>query len=519
MATHNSYLERRGFVGNPFASTNSETEPRLSEYFVPPPYFESVLGSPESPKSTIVFAPRGTGKTAQRRMIEDGSVDGGFVCVTYVDFSGIDPKGVTLDGHLSSICRLVTIAALGHLDSDVKDLLSDHQRQVLKYCAERYLSTLNQQEFTTAIQAVKSLGDKASDAWRKYGSVVAAALSILMKKAGVDDVTIPLEMRERGTGNASTDGYLFAQLVSLLQSAGFSALYILVDKVDETAETGGNAAVAFDLIRPLVLHLPTLENPGVAFKFFLWDQTESHFVDAGGRSDRLGVARLHWTVSELSEMLRRRMMVFSNGQVDSFNSLVDPRSTLDVHALLAYLCRDSPRDLIRMAEQIVSEHTRSHGASDFISESTVLRGVVEFSQQRTNELYGQYRADLARLPEPSFIINKLASDVFRVSTQSVRSKVQKWVAAGAVEKIGEIPNAGNRPLHLYAVTDLRIAIATARTSDVALLLDNYALECPDCGEILITAQSEAVCTRCGGIVHVRDARSLLDICQRQPPSA
>lgn len=81
------FLDAFGFISDPFEFTNAEQERLLSGYFVPPPYFPSVLGEPKAPRSQIVFAPRGGGKTAQRLMIEKRSREGGgFLCVKYDTF-------------------------------------------------------------------------------------------------------------------------------------------------------------------------------------------------------------------------------------------------------------------------------------------------------------------------------------------------------------------------------------------------------------------------------------------------
>lgn len=63
------FFAQFGFSADPLESTNAENEPRLADYFVPPPYFVEVLGDPLNPHPDVVFAPRGSGKTAQRRMV------------------------------------------------------------------------------------------------------------------------------------------------------------------------------------------------------------------------------------------------------------------------------------------------------------------------------------------------------------------------------------------------------------------------------------------------------------------
>ncbi|NHT16701.1 hypothetical protein [Cellulomonas sp. IC4_254] len=510
-----TFLESCGFVGDPFASTNSENEESLADYFVPPPYFESVLGSPKSPKSTIVFAPRGSGKTAQRRMIEIASGKGAdFACVTYTNFAEIDPLSATLSDHQRALCRLLTVAALSHIADDPSraGALSEHNKQVVKYAASALLSDLNQQELEIAISSVKSLGDKAADTWRKYGGFVAVGIAAIMKKFGFDGVNLPAELSETARESAAL-AYLFPKLLEVFSALGFHAVYILVDKLDETSKTANSAERAFELISPLLLDLTTVEQPGVAFKFFLWDLLESPFVENGGRGDRLGVANLHWTVPELMEMLSRRVAAFSDNRITSFNQLVEADCDLDVHRLLAYLSPNSPRDMIRMCEKIVAEHTRQPDYPILISTRTVLKGIHEFAKIRSQELFGRFMKDLTRLPQPSFTNTRLASDVFKISTTAVRNKIVSWIEAGAVEKIGE-ESRGAKPLHKYAFRDPRTAVATAPLTGLTRLLESEIFICPSCSTMLITSTPSAPCKECGAEAREGEVRSLLRVCAR-----
>lgn len=510
------FLNDRGFVGDPFASTNSENEESLADYFVPPPYFESVLGSPKSPKSTIVFAPRGSGKTAQRRMIEIASGQKtDFACITYTNFSETDPRNANLQDHQRIICRLLTVAALSHLADQPSraESLTEHHKQVLKYASSDFLDDLNQQELEVAISSVKSLGDKAGDVWHKYGGFIAAGIAALMSKFGLDGVKVPSALSESAKREAATLSYLFPKLVDVFRALGFDAVYVLVDKLDETSQTGNSPELAFKLISPLLLDLTTVEQPGVAFKFFLWDLLEDPFVESGGRGDRLGVSNLHWTVPELIEMLSRRMAAFSDGRVTNFNELVSPAFSVDVHRLLAHLSPDSPRDMIRMCERIVAEHTRQPDYSHLIAERTVYKGIHEFSKIRSQELFGRYMKDLTRLPEPSFTNTRLASDVFKISTTAVRNKIVSWIEAGAVEKIGE-QSRGAKPLHMYALKDPRLAIATASFTGIGKLLDGDIFICPSCLVMLITSSPSEPCKECGAETDSSKVKSLLASCSR-----
>ena len=67
------WLKSFGFERNPFETTEAGSEATyamdfLHETFVKPRGFDEILGHPSRPKSTIVFAARGQGKTSARLM-------------------------------------------------------------------------------------------------------------------------------------------------------------------------------------------------------------------------------------------------------------------------------------------------------------------------------------------------------------------------------------------------------------------------------------------------------------------
>jgi predicted RNA-binding Zn-ribbon protein involved in translation (DUF1610 family) len=511
-----SFIERMGFEGDPFAFTNAEQEERLSDYFVPPPYFEAVIGTPSTPKTNVIFAPRGSGKTAQRLMIERSAAQGEspILCLTYDNFAAVQKAGGKIAAHHLELVRLLTMGVLARLESDAIDaiFLDDHERQLVKVAAQRFVGGLTLGEYEQAVKAVKTLGDKAGEFWRKYGGVVAAGVALLMKKAGLDDVSIsPSLQAQAGENTDASVLYFFTSLVAIARKLDFEAVYFLVDKVDETPSTTTNAAAAGKLIAELVTDLPTLEKPGVAFKFFFWDQMREYLVSTGLRGDRMEVVALGWTPRELSQMLARRLRSYSAHRVESFNALVSSDAGIDVHLLLVHLSKGSPRDMIRMARTIVTEHTRMGSEAEHIKLSTVYRGIQLYSKQRTEESYPQYQSDFSRVNEPSYTLTGLAG-VFKISSQGVANKTQAWTAAGAVRALGTKANPGKKPLNLYGFTDLRIVLASKQPGEVELAIDNYSLECPACEELVVVGESEFDCPNCGERVRVGAARSLLDVC-------
>ena len=58
---------------------------------------------------------------------------------------------------------------------------------------------------------------------------------------------------------------------------------------------------------------------------------------------------------------------------------------------------------------------------------------------------GPHFSDLKKVGELTFTISKLANEVFRITQQAARAKVQKWQGSGAVVKIGDISKSRKPP--------------------------------------------------------------------------
>lgn len=512
------FFEQFGFTEDPLESTNAESEPLLTDYFVPPPYFDTVLGDPANPQSQIVLAPRGGGKTAQRRMIEIRSEDSDWLCVTY-DASEQPPaanlESATWAFHIRLIAQRLLVALLLVIEEDrfQVDSLTLNQRHVLKASVDTFLGPLSEQEFHWAVSAVKTFGQKSSDFWRKYGGPIAAALQVLMNKSGLGTVQVPKEIAEASRQDDQLR-YYFRQLVDIAHALGFASTYILVDKVDESSATEGDVAATFDYIRQLLTDLPTLETPRACFKFFLWDRLGEPYAEHGGRPDRISILELHWSVAELSDMLSRRLSAYSDKRITSLNQMLQPDSEVDFHLLAAYMGSGSPRDMIRFAKAVANEATKRTVPS-YVRDINVWAGVTSFALARSSELCPPaYLRDIRKVGAASFTINYVANDIFHISTQAARTKIQNWVNAGVVERIGELPNPGNRPMHLYGLTDLRLAVAASPNTDVRLVLDNYAVQCPSCDAVVVMAESTLACPHCSTQFSLNTAQSLFQLCQR-----
>lgn len=509
------FLQKLGFSEDPFASTNAADEPRIGSYFVEPPFFPAVVGNPAAPKSNVVFAPRGGGKTAQKIMIERrSSEDGRFLCISYDRFpmDGVSyPRQATSDYHLRNITRTLLLATIVDVDADTSIgwRLDDFERRLLVGLSRELLGDLSSAQFREGLSAIKSLGDKANDAWKKYGGVAVTLLNAVAAKFGLGKI-------EAVDGRRPQDEsirFKFESICQLIRKFGYESIYILVDRVDELSITTQNAEKGFEFLSSILVDLPLLETPGVAFKFFLWDQMKDAYHEAGGRPDRLLEYDLEWTPSELEKVLSRRMATYSDGKVKNFNDLLSGDAPYNVHKLITYFAYNSPRDMIRICKKIVDEHTRTGTYDQKIEFRTVKVALLAFSNERARELYATHFTDLKKVGELDFTIGYLANEIFRVSQQATRSKVQKWQASGAVVKIGEVPNPGNRPQYLFGIVDPRLALAVLGNATVEEAVDGFLITCPQCQNLRIHWSGENItCPDCQHTFLPADAKSLATEC-------
>lgn len=196
------FLSRHGLNADPFATFNAEEESLLATYFVRPPYFASVLGNPAQPKSSIVFAPRGGGKTAQRRVLEEDSQapDSKYLCVLYDQFppvtSTAELQRLTVDDHLERVCVRVLMAILMEIEASsaaANKLQKTDKDFIAAQCAR--LENITREELETVIKSLKSQARLTGDWLRDHSGPVKIIVSTLLKKRGIDLGPMPVGRR------------------------------------------------------------------------------------------------------------------------------------------------------------------------------------------------------------------------------------------------------------------------------------------------------------------------------------
>lgn len=516
----NRFLARLGFVEDPFASTNAAGEHLLDRYFVDPPYLDSVVGDPRSPASHIVLAPRGGGKTAQKRRLESIASEAGFFCVSYDEFElppGFGLRDADWAYHVTQICRRLTVGILAflHEEPSYSQILTKQQKQLLRIYADWFVGPLSLGDFRTALGSIKSMPHRVKRVLDEYGGPVAIFIRAALARLEVGDP--PAESAAAsGMSQSESLRYHLDRLSEIVQSLDFYCTYILVDRVDELDLTSNDAKQTFAFVRPLLADLRTLETPGLAFKFFLWDETKP-YIDETVRTDRVHLDVLTWSPKELEHMLSRRLRAHSQQRVHSIEQLACENASSRWDPIIAQLAHGSPREMIVLMRRVVAEQTRTGDGGSCLDVASFWSAVRSFSDTLASSRAGKYLDDLRKIGASgriTFGSAEIANEVLRISQRATSAKVKSWQHTGVIAQIGTLPNPGRRPPYLYGPTDLRVAIAMASNTPPEETLEWNALICHGCERLVITDRS-LPCPSCQAELEYGEASTVVSSAQRQ----
>jgi hypothetical protein len=342
---------------NPFQTLTAEQEASfLPSIFQRHARFLDICGDPAQPQSFLLFAPRGYGKTSHRMEIARRVLNQPRPRALPVELE--DLHLVQRTGKASTTDFLVQLRRQTLRDLSAW-LFADYERERLYH--------RDPQRFP-----------------RLY-----ALLHLFYSECLIDRYPPPqyqlveqyiriYQQEQRG------DMEWMRVLVDLVQGAGFDALYVMVDSVDQIDGIDDDPYAIAEFLAPL-LNAPLLDCRGVAFKFFLPAAVYNAMRERGiGRLDRARYLLMSWTSEELCAMLGRRLMSFSqrsptvSGSVQRFADLCS--APFDVDRYLVELAGLAPRELLSLCEHVV----RSHCAlSDDLDAPIDLNAVLErFPYQR-----------------------------------------------------------------------------------------------------------------------------------------
>lgn len=475
------------FDSDPFAKTNADEEERLESYFVSPPFFNAVYGVPSMPKSAVVFAPRGGGKTALKRKIESITRHEMVLCISYNSFDTTDLKlsQVDLHFHLRHIVQRILVGVVTAAYLLGVDELDKEDRRLLYLFVKEYLSRIDKRDMKTAIDSVKNLTDKAKEVWNRFTGPVAVVANGLLERLGFGTTEIRKFEDEDGKLGPLDDQIRILQEIS--SKLGYKCIYVLIDRVDETSITG-SASNSYKFISPLVSDLQLLESPGIAYKFFLWNSLLNDYRTIA-RPDRIKYYELGWDYDDLRRMLSVRLRAFSRNRVSSFESIADSELhlPLSLDKFIAILAQGSPRNLVRICKEILDQQSEIDPSVNLISAEAIEMGLRRIADNIARESYSDsVIKDLQRTKRCDFTIRHIYGDVFKVTQPAALNKVKAWEAADAVQLLGTIQETKKvRFSNHYGLANVLLAMHIFGQMPISDFIAGKIRTCSVCKKVLL----------------------------------
>jgi len=504
--SYTTLLQNLGFDSDPFAKTNADEEERLEQYFIAPPFFSAVYGDTNIPKSSIVFAPRGNGKTALKRKIELSSKDEDFLCITYNSFNitGLKLTDIDQKYHLTNIVRLVVIAVITAAQDGLISNFSKDERHLIYLLVKEYLSEIDQTELKSGIESIKNFSHKAKELWNKFTGPLGLVINALLAKIGLGEAEINKFETQGGRLGSQIDQLQTLHRIS--KKLGYKCIYILIDKVDENSLTSG-AKNSYKFISPMIGDLQLLELNGYAFKFFLWDLLLEDYRDVA-RPDRVKYYKLNWEADQLCTMLSERLKAYSKNKVNTLTQLLGDSKGFDLDMFIAYFAQGSPRNVIRICKAILDHQSELDFSSNRLHPRAVRLGFEEIAENISRERYSEtFVKELKKTKRCDFTIRHVYTNVFRFTQQAGMSKVKGWEDAGAVKLLGTIQETkGAKSSNHYGISDLLLAKNVFSDMSIFDFAATKLLIC-SCGKILLRdwdINSKHVCEYCQCQIDFKD---------------
>lgn len=411
----NEFLAKKlGLIrGNPFAETQAEDEEQLPKYFVDLPAFYQVLDIDMGrPRSSILSASRGCGKSANRRNVERWLKTGpkqGYkgkwvwkspvLVVSYTDFS-----------HLKKL--------VGGEFSKIQP--EDHVNVVLWFCVSSLLDYLDKnwgkgrpKEFSSwnAYQLGYFLVNYTVEwAHLKHGQPNKIPDTQVFLKQDINSFLHAACRSWKNAEQISKRGAsgLLNSFTEVTRAFGIKEIAILVDGIDELDQTANDPKMGALLLKPLISERVLMQIDGLYFKFFLPSEVVFELMQMPETrlGEKISVSEMVWDADSIKLLLAERLKSFSNGALRDLGQMTH-KDVKNVNRILAAHVNNNPRNLLKLCnlilvhleKNILSDHAEGKNLKPKITDSIIKSAIKSFDNDliRTST----YSIPLSEKNEPS----------------------------------------------------------------------------------------------------------------------
>lgn len=386
--TESQWVDYFGFQRFPFDRPEAGNEEFarpdfLASCFVEPRGFERVFGQADSPVTSLLFAARGTGKTACRVMM-DYYCQNGLARLSSAQFG--EPNFVLSVPHT----RLDNVREIARQTSEnpgaVQIAPEHHVIEIMRQAIPAFVNLVARNAvFSKKISEFsKSNFEDLSFYIVLYSAYLTSPQKDFLRDLGVS--MPPIENQIRGLAgqtdvherSLSWEPIMIQQRIgvsamvhlehwaALMPMVGIKSIYVLVDGVDELMESADDPQYAHALIRPVLTNLKLMDGTHhLAFKFFLPSDMETNVLsDKKFRLDRgFVIQKLELKPEDLINILRERLSALRRPDYEirdrtaaGFDALCVPELRGQVEQDIIDVVKGNPRRLMNFCSLMITAH-------------------------------------------------------------------------------------------------------------------------------------------------------------------
>jgi len=414
------WLKSFGFLQNPFETTEAGSEADhvtdfLHATFVKPDGFDRILGQPSRPKSSLIFAARGHGKSTVRLMLAHFCRRGLFstensgknydqaahvLPVFHTQFprhfEAAPSPSALVDAHVIEILNRAIPALVNMLISfpDVGERVRtmDALRRIeLQSFLVFFRNNVSFKEYKAARDILGNEivhNDNQTPIGFTYSSESRSKIELSETEMG-----LLLSSREKVTPSD-----MLRRFAELITDIGMQAVYVLIDGLDETHDTADDPVAVGNIVVPLISNLNLMNStPHLAFKVFAPAEMAPIILEATQkvRKDRLDILSIQLHEPDLLELLQRRLSQCSNGTISSLDAVCVPAMRNQMDMELVRRARGNARHLILLGDYAIRAHCQAGDAESGIESYLLIERDLDSAVLRLNS---------ELLPEPSILV-------------------------------------------------------------------------------------------------------------------
>ncbi len=496
MKEFREFYQNMGFEKYPFFEKTAEKEDTTSLFIAPPGY--SILNDVfDSKETAIISGSRGSGKTIILFDIKDRTPSNNIE--TYVsNYESIPLKNNILEFY-SLILQHVIIEVSRCLSENKNALknLDKADKLLLSFLIMKYAESITNSEITTQIENVqlnwvKKFLNRLSKplvAFLNYGTMVVANFGseVLNRRLGgylppIDDVAIrqiipDIKFDVTSDFKSVNISYaLFDRALKLVRKMFHASPIVMLDKFDEDRRLESDASLVVEFIKELLCDNNILLNENIQLFISVWEIPFQN-LSSIFRESKHTVFSICWSLSELENVLNRRLSVYSGGKVNDYRKIFSQDVSQELFQQLFALSNMNPRDLWDIFNSIFSEQHEIDNEIKSLSAMAVKKGLISFV--KNFKYYEHYpRSKNARRDSNdvfSYIQHLLKlsgtdefteSDLRKAASTggSTPNYIASMVNIGLVKKTDK---KGNRGAVVYKVNDPKISFAILEKIDIS----------------------------------------------------